>query len=79
LHEVYSVAGVGKRSADEQKYFANFHTSTYELAELAVKAKPKLLVLYHQMPLTSTFEVLLKELQDRYKGKVVSGSDLDIF
>ena len=79
LHEVYSVAGVSKRTADEQKYFANFHTSTYELAELAAKARPKLLVLYHQMPLTSTFEVLLKELQDRYKGKVISGSDLDIF
>lgn len=79
LHEVYSVAGVGKGSGQSKEYFASFHTSTYELAELAAKARPKLLVLYHQMPLASTFEVLLKEIQDRYHGKVVNGNDLDIF
>jgi len=66
-------------SADSQKYFASFHTSAYELAELAAKAKPKLLILYHQMPLTTTYDVLLKEVQDRYKGKVVSGNDLDVY
>jgi ribonuclease BN (tRNA processing enzyme) len=79
LHEVYSVAGVSNRSPEERKYFARFHTSTYELAELAAKAKPKLLILYHQMPLSSTYDLLLKEVQDRYKGKVVSGNDLDVY
>jgi ribonuclease BN (tRNA processing enzyme) len=79
LHEVYSVAGVGKGTDPSKKYFASFHTSTYELAELAAKAKPKLLILYHQMPLDSTYEALLKELQERYKGRVVSGNDLDVY
>jgi ribonuclease BN (tRNA processing enzyme) len=79
LHEVYSVAGVGKGTDPSKKYFASFHTSTYELAELAAKARPKLLILYHQMPLDSTYEVLLKEVQERYKGRVVSGNDLDVY
>jgi ribonuclease Z len=79
LHEAYSVAGVEPLTAASRKYFASFHTSTYELAELAAKAKPKLLILYHQMPLSSTYEVLLSEVQARYKGKVVSGNDLDVY
>jgi ribonuclease BN (tRNA processing enzyme) len=79
LHEVYSVAGVTNRSPNERKYFASFHTSTYELAELAAKAKPKLLILFHQMPLDTTYDILLKEVRERYKGKVVNGNDLDIY
>jgi hypothetical protein len=31
------------------------------------------------MPLGSTFENLLKEVQERYKGKVLNGNDLDIY
>ena len=34
---------------DWRKYIMEFHTSTKELAALATKAKPKLLVLYHHM------------------------------
>lgn len=80
LHEAYSIAGVMKEGPHpSQKYFSSFHTSTAELADLATKARPKLLILYHQMPLSSTFEELLKEVQSRYKGAVVNGNDLDIF
>jgi ribonuclease BN (tRNA processing enzyme) len=79
IHEVYSQAGFAKREPEWQKYHAAFHTSSRELAELAAKAKPGLLVLYHQLIWSSTEEELLSEIRRTYKGKVVSGHDLDVY
>ena len=79
LHEVYSQAGFLKREPAWQKYHSEFHTSSRDLAELATKARPGLLVLYHQLLWTSTEEELLSEIRAGYKGKVVSGRDLDIY
>ncbi|MEP6946745.1 MAG: MBL fold metallo-hydrolase [Acidobacteriota bacterium] len=79
VHEVYSEAGFLKRSPEWQKYHSSFHTSTYQLADIANRAKPKLLVLYHQLIWTSTVEEMLKEIRSKYSGRVVSGSDLDIY
>jgi ribonuclease BN (tRNA processing enzyme) len=82
LHEVYTQLGYDESNADWRKYITNFHTSTKELAELATKAKPKLLVLYHQMFFGSakdTEEGLLQEIREHYSGKVVSAHDLDVY
>jgi ribonuclease BN (tRNA processing enzyme) len=82
LHEVYTQAGYDASKPDWRKYITNFHTSTKELAELATKAKPKLLVLYHQMFFggeKDTEEGLLKEMHDFYPGTVVSAHDLDVY
>jgi len=79
VHELYSQAGFLKREPAWQKYHSQFHTSSRELAELAAKARPGLLVLYHQLLWTSTEEELLNEVRKGYKGKVVSGRDLDIY
>jgi ribonuclease BN (tRNA processing enzyme) len=82
LHEVYSQLGYDESKADWRKYITNFHTSTKELAELAAKAKPKLLVLYHQMFFggeKDTEDGMLKEIRDLYPGKVVSANDLDVY
>jgi ribonuclease BN (tRNA processing enzyme) len=79
IHEVYSVAGFEKRSPVWQKYHSSSHTSTHQLAEMASRAKPKLLILYHQLYWGSTDEELLEEIRQGYDGKVVSGSDLDVF
>ncbi len=79
IHEVYSQAGYETRKPVWKKYHASFHTSSRELAEIAVKAKPKLLVLYHQLLWGTTEEALLAEIAAIYDGKVVSGKDLDIF
>jgi ribonuclease BN (tRNA processing enzyme) len=79
IHEVYSTTGFAKRPPEWQKYHASFHTSTRELAEIANKARPKLLVLYHQLFWGTSEEELLQELQQQYKGKAVSGRDLDIY
>jgi ribonuclease Z len=79
VHEVYSQSGFAQREPAWQKYHAEFHTSSRDLAELAAKAKPGLLILYHQLIWTSTEEELLSEIRKGYKGKVVSGRDLDIY
>ena len=79
VHEVYSMEGLSKREDRWKKYHSTFHTSTAQLAEIADKVKPKTLILIHQLLFGSTRESLMKEIQDRYKGKVVYGEDLAVF
>jgi ribonuclease BN (tRNA processing enzyme) len=59
------------------------HTSSVELAEIARRARPKLLILYHRSslggaPRGNPEDVLLKEIRALYRGKVVTGHDLEI-
>ncbi len=80
LHEVYSAVAVPKMTAQMQRYLPSAHTSTYELAEIAAKAKPKLLVLYHQLYLGgASDDDLVREIGSRYNGRVVSARDLDVY
>ena len=79
IHEVYSEAGFSTRPPEWQRYHSRYHTSSGELAEIATRARPKLLVLYHQLFWGTSEDGLLKEIQQRYSGKVVSGKDLDVF
>ena len=64
-----------------QAYQLKYHTSSRQLAELATRARPKLLVLYHQIYLfnTSNRDDLLQEMRDAYQGRFVSGLDLDVY
>jgi ribonuclease BN (tRNA processing enzyme) len=60
------------------------HTSSVELAEIARRARPKLLILYHRSslggaPRGNPEDVLLKEIRALYRGKVVTGHDLEIY
>ena len=48
-------------------------------AEIATKAKPRLLILYHQLFWGTTEDELLNEIRQGYQGKVVSGRDLDVY
>ena len=79
VHEVYSAAALAKRTPDWQAYHSRYHTSGPQLAAIATRAQPGLLVLYHQLMWTSTEDELLKEVQSTYAGKVVSAHDLDVF
>jgi ribonuclease BN (tRNA processing enzyme) len=79
IHEVYSQAGFARRPPEWQRYHANFHTSSRELADLATKAKPGLLILYHQLWWGTTPQQLLEEIRQGYQGTVVSGNDLDVY
>jgi ribonuclease BN (tRNA processing enzyme) len=80
VHEAYSMQGFQGRSADWQRYHADAHTSSTALAELATRARPKLLLLYHQMLWSgATEEDLLREIRAGYAGVVVSAHDLGIY
>jgi len=80
LHEVYSAVGLPKAPPEMQRYHPTAHTSTYELAEIAAQAKPKLLVLYHQLYLGgASDDDLIREVRSRYAGRVVSAHDLDVY
>ncbi|MGH9837336.1 MAG: MBL fold metallo-hydrolase [Blastocatellia bacterium] len=79
VHEVYSTAGFARRPPEWQRYHSNFHTSSKELAAIASKAKPGLLVLYHQLFWGTTPAQLVEEVRQGYAGKVVSGNDLDVY
>ncbi len=80
VHEVYSSEGFRHRPKDWQAYHAHSHTSTVQLAQLAKRAKPKLLVLYHQLYWGSSDADLLREIREAgYDGKVVSARDLGVY
>lgn len=79
IHEVYSKTGFDTKSDFWRNYHAKNHTSTYELAELANKAKPKIIILTHILFWGSNEQDLLNEIAEEYKGKVYVGRDLDIY
>lgn len=79
VHEVYSQAGFEGRSPEWQRYHASFHTSGPELGRIAARARPKLLVLTHQLLWGATPEELLNEVRRGFEGRVVFGRDLDVF
>ena len=82
LHEVYSTAWFEERTPAWQKYHSTFHTSTTALAGIANAAKPRQLVLYHQLfrPADDVDAVLIDELRKAgYSGAVASAHDLDVF
>ncbi len=79
VHEVYSEAALQYRSPVWQRYHRSAHTSTVELADLAARAAPKLLVLYHQLLWGTEPEALVGEITGRWDGAVVFGKDLEVY
>jgi len=87
IHEVNTLEALSKRNPRFRAFAAKYHTSTEQLAELATKAKPRLLVLYHHSialrpgvaPNTSTPDQLYTEMSARYSGQFVIGRDLDVY
>ncbi|HUK89246.1 MAG TPA: MBL fold metallo-hydrolase [Blastocatellia bacterium] len=79
FHEVYCQEGYKSLGPEKKKYFTEYHTSTVELGEIAAKARPRELVLYHQIPWECPENQLITEVNSVFNGKVVSAHDLDIF
>jgi ribonuclease BN (tRNA processing enzyme) len=86
VHEATTLEFLAKRP-DFQPYSAKYHTNTTQLAKLASKAKPHLLIIYHASivlrpglrPQASSPEHLLKEVLSGYSGEVVVARDLDVY
>ena len=81
IHEVYTEAGYAKASPEWQRMRRAYHTSSRQLGELATRARPGLLILYHQQYqfTESTEDDLMREMRTAYRGRFVSGHDLDVF
>ncbi|MBI3791759.1 MAG: MBL fold metallo-hydrolase [Gemmatimonadetes bacterium] len=79
IHEVYSDSGFRTIPARRQPYHAQAHTSASELAAIATAARPKLLVLYHQLYFGASDARLLAEVRAGFAGAVVSARDLQRF
>lgn len=80
LHEVYSADRFRTRPEAWQRYHARAHTSTDELALLATRARPKQLVLYHQLFWGTDDAGLLAELRRAgYAAPTLSARDLGIY
>lgn len=80
VHEGYSAERLKARTPDWQRYHNGSHTSTVELAALAARARPGILVLYHQLYWGATDDDLLTEIREAgYPGRTVSAKDLDRF
>lgn len=77
IHEAHTPAWLATRPETFQQFAAKYHTTTPELAELASKAKPRLLILYHHASLSP--EELHDEMRARYSGHFVVGRDLDVY
>ena len=84
IHEAYSMMTYDAVSPAYQEYRRKHHTSSREVAEIATKARPGLLILYHRanpggVGRPNPEQVLLEEVHQLYGGKVVIGHDLDVF
>jgi len=91
IAEAYTEASFDLVSARWQKYRRTYHMSTRELADIATRARPGLLVLTHRGNAgcdqsqahgclrAGSEEQLLKEMKKYYSGKVVAAHDLDVF
>lgn len=80
VHEACSEASLHARNKPEQvAYHSSVHTMTHEVAKIAERARPGLLVLTHQLLWGETTEEdFLEEVTSRYDGPVHYGRDLDI-
>ena len=70
IHEVIPLVELAKVPA-LQPYAAKYHTTTAQLADLASRANPRLLILDHVQSVWT--QGLLQEMKERYSGNVVVG------
>ena len=77
IHEAETPAWLATRPETFRRFAEKYHTTTSELGELASKAKPKLLILYHHNGVSP--DDLMNEMLAHYSGHFVIGRDLDIY
>ena len=84
IHEVHTGAWLAARPeaggappGTFRRFSEKYHTTTEQLAEIAQRAKPRLLILYHYNSLTP--EELQSDMMKHYSGQFVIGRDLDIY
>ena len=90
IHEVYTEGSTQKVPLEWRKYRLSYHTSTKELAGIAGKTRPGMLLLYHSANPgcdqvgahcgdSGSEAEMLAEIAQSYKGKIAAAHDLDIY
>lgn len=83
IHEAFSESYRPADMANWLQYRSKYHTTTSQLAEIANKTQPGLLILYHRGVGPRGHEIsddqYLAEVHKSYAGKVVVGHDLDVY
>ena len=84
IHEVYPATRLKPEDRPGGEYWPRYcheyHTSDLQLGALAVRVRPRLLILYHIIRMGAPDEELLTGIRSGgYAGKVVIGRDLDRF
>ena len=83
IHEAYSEHYTPADMPNWLEYRAKYHTTTAQLAEIANKTQPGLLIMYHRGVGSRGNEIsdeqYLAEVRRRYEGRVVVGHDLDVY
>lgn len=79
IHEVQSPTYNVATMPDWPAYRARYHTTTDQLAEIANRTNPGLLVVYHNAADEAGLNDILREIQSKYHGRVVISHDLDVF
>ncbi len=79
VHEVCSARGLERQPPERRAYHSSFHTSGFDLGDIATRAQPKLLVLTHFVPVGETVEEIADEVRSRFKGAVAVGRDLGVY
>ena len=79
LHEVYNPHGDELNDPHWKEYFRTFHTSPAELGEIARRAQPKLLVVYHAVFEGLPESDLLEQIGKEYSGNWVAARDLGVY
>jgi ribonuclease BN (tRNA processing enzyme) len=83
IHDAYSTQEVRDAARPSPEFRRRHHTSSVELAEIANAVKPGLLVTYHRSHAGEGTpggqDVLVEEIRQIYRGKVVAARDLDTF
>ncbi len=84
IHEVHTSAWLAARPESGgappgtfRRFSEKYHTTTEQLGELALRAKPRLLILYHYNSLSP--EELQSDMMKHYSGQFVIGRDLDVY
>ncbi len=87
IHEAYLDGYTPPDSPNWKEYLGRYHTTTTQLAEIANKTQPALLIVYHVNNIPGSLassrelsdEQFLSEIRRTYHGKVVIGKDLDVY
>jgi ribonuclease BN (tRNA processing enzyme) len=84
IHEHYSLASLARVEPRWQAYRRAHHTSTEQLEEIASRARPGLLILYHRSNAgargaPAPESEVTDEMQRFYRGRWVNGRDLEVY